>query len=89
MFYSAEAVLLSKNLRFSKHQAVIAAFGKHFAKPGILDKNLHRYLLDAFEERMESDYGPLGTIEQDMVDERLLQAEKFLREVELFLKGEE
>ncbi len=72
MLYSAEAVLLTKDLKFSKHQAVIAAFGKYFAKPEILDKRLHRYLLDAFEERLESDYGPFGTIEEEMVNERLL-----------------
>jgi uncharacterized protein (UPF0332 family) len=30
MFYTTEAVLLSKNLSFSKHSAVIAAFGKEF-----------------------------------------------------------
>ncbi len=89
MLYASEAVLLTKDLRFSKHQAVIAAFGRHFAKPEILDKRLHRYLLDAFEERLESDYGPFGTIEEEMVNERLLQTEKFLKEVEIFLGGEE
>jgi uncharacterized protein (UPF0332 family) len=39
MFYTAEAVLLTKNLSFSKHSAVIAAFGKEFVKPAILPKN--------------------------------------------------
>lgn len=28
MFYAAQAVLLSRGLRFSKHAAVIAAFGQ-------------------------------------------------------------
>ena len=31
MFGAAEALLLSKELSFSKHSAVIAAFGQHFA----------------------------------------------------------
>lgn len=29
MFYLASAILLKKGLNFSKHQAVVAAFGSH------------------------------------------------------------
>jgi uncharacterized protein (UPF0332 family) len=32
MFYIAEAILLDDELNYSKHSAVIAAFGKHFVK---------------------------------------------------------
>jgi len=45
MFYLTEALLLSKGLHFSSHSAVIAAFGKEFAKTGLLDPKFHRYLL--------------------------------------------
>ena len=34
MFYVAEAMLLEKDMSFSRHSAVIAAFGQHFAKTG-------------------------------------------------------
>ncbi|MDI6839555.1 MAG: HEPN domain-containing protein [bacterium] len=51
MFYCAEALLLTKNLSFSKHSAVIAVFGKHFTKTKLLSLNLHSYLLDAFKDR--------------------------------------
>ena len=37
IFYSTEALLLTKDLRFSKHSAVHAAFGEHFAKTGEVD----------------------------------------------------
>jgi uncharacterized protein (UPF0332 family) len=33
MFYLAEAFLEGEELSFSKHSAVIAAFGREFAKP--------------------------------------------------------
>lgn len=36
MYYSAEAFLLTKELAFSKHSAVIATFGKEFIKNRIL-----------------------------------------------------
>lgn len=47
MFYTAEALLFSKNLSFSSHSAVIAAFGKEFVKTKIIDAKFHRYLIDA------------------------------------------
>ncbi len=36
MFYIAEILLFSKGLTFSSHSAVISAFGKEFAKTGLL-----------------------------------------------------
>jgi uncharacterized protein (UPF0332 family) len=45
MFYVAEAFLLNKGLAFGKHSAVIAAFGEHFTKTGIVPPEFHRYLM--------------------------------------------
>ena len=56
MFYAAQALLLSKGLSFSKHSAVIAAFGQHFAKPGHLPAEFHRYLIEAHDSRNVGDY---------------------------------
>ena len=47
IFYLAEAMLLTKGLTFSKHSAVVAAFGKEFAKKGLLDPKFHRYIIQA------------------------------------------
>ena len=56
MFYLAEALLLSKELTFSSHSATIAAFGKEFAKSGLLDPKFHRFLIDAQERREVGHY---------------------------------
>jgi uncharacterized protein (UPF0332 family) len=56
MFYCAEAMLLSKDMRFSKHSAVVAFFGKEFVKSGLLPEDLYGYLLKGFRERQLSDY---------------------------------
>ena len=45
MFYLAEALLLRKGLHFSSHSAVIASFGKEFAKTGDLDPRFHQNLI--------------------------------------------
>jgi uncharacterized protein (UPF0332 family) len=65
MFYAAEALLLDYGWAYSSHSAVIAAFGKEFAKTHILDPKLHRYLLDAQDIRNLGDYGVgIGVTEQ-------------------------
>lgn len=70
MFYAAEALLLDQDLSFSKHSAVISAFGQRFVKTGILDSSLHRHLLEAFDLRNLGDYGAVHDI--DIVDARIV-----------------
>ena len=38
MFFATEAVILTKDLRFSGHRGVLSAFGQHFVKTGIFSK---------------------------------------------------
>ncbi|MEM3086318.1 MAG: HEPN domain-containing protein [Halobacteria archaeon] len=56
MFYLAEAALLTLDLSYSKHSAVISAFGERFIKPGVFPRNLHESLRKAFEKRGIGDY---------------------------------
>jgi uncharacterized protein (UPF0332 family) len=56
MFYIAEALLLSRGLAYSKHSAVIAAFGREFAKAGVVPPEFHAHLRAASEARNISDY---------------------------------
>lgn len=43
-FYTAEALLLSKGLSYSRHSQVVAQFGRNFAKTEELDAGYHRLL---------------------------------------------
>lgn len=47
MFYITQAFLEEKELSFSSHSAVISAFGREFAKTGIVPTKFHRQLIDA------------------------------------------
>lgn len=78
MFYVAQALLLSKGLSFSKHSAVIAAFGKHIAHPGIVPVEFHRHLIDAQEARLIGDYAPEARLTEPDVATLLAQAEAFV-----------
>ena len=85
MFYVAEALLHERGKRFSKHSAVHAAFGEAFAKPALLDPKYHRWLLDAFDLRLQDDYEVAGMITEHLVQEMLEQARSFLDAARLFL----
>lgn len=43
MFYAAEALLEGEAMAFSKHSAVIAAFGQHFARTGKAPVEFHQF----------------------------------------------
>src|SRR5689334_16776559 len=60
IFYLAQALLLSKGLTFSSHSAVVAAYGKEFAKTGLLESKFHRYIIDAQQLRQTGHYGDEG-----------------------------
>lgn len=78
MFYVAEAFLLEDGLAFSKHSAVIAAFGERFAKTGRVPAEFHRYLLDGQDRRNAGDYGLGPELSRTDADEQIARAEQFL-----------
>ena len=82
MFYTAEAVLLTKNLSFSKHSAVIAAFGKEFVKPAILPKKLREYLVSAFDIRQLGDYGAPGSVNKERAQSLIEETKEFIETIE-------
>jgi len=79
MFYIAEAFLLTKGLTFSSHSAVMAAFGREFAKSGLVDAKFHRYLLDAEDMRHAGDYDIEPPLTAEQVTDVLAWAEEFLQ----------
>lgn len=78
MFYIAEAFLEGEGLSFSKHSAVIAAFGREFAKPQRVPPDFHRFLIEAQELRTAGDYGQLNAVTIDQSAEQIDRAEQFL-----------
>jgi uncharacterized protein (UPF0332 family) len=87
MFYAAGALLLEKSIRVKRHSAVIAAFGREFARPGLLPCELHRWLQEAFEARNESDYEIHGEVLPKAAKTHIERAERFLKQVRNYLKA--
>ena len=85
MFYCAEALLLEKQKAFSKHSAVIAAFGSEYAKPGLVPRELHRHLIEAAGMREDGDYDVDAIIGDSDCTEQLARARTFLDHAEAYL----
>jgi uncharacterized protein (UPF0332 family) len=79
MFYLAEAFLLGKDLAFSKHSAVHAAFGEHFVRTGIVPAELHRALIHGMEVRQTGDYDYTKEVSAEEALEQIANAERFLQ----------
>lgn len=92
MYSSALALLLKKSISPKTHEGTLRQLAKEYVKTGLLSKETYGYLYDARETRNDSSYGYSKTFTEEDAEELILQAEKFINEVEtllwFFLKGE-
>ena len=86
MFYVVEALLLTKNLSYSSHKAVITHFAREFIKPGIFEKKHFDALTKTFELRQNGDYEPQEVISRQHAEEAIKNAKEFLEEAKRYLK---
>lgn len=87
MFYAAEAALLTKQLQFAKHSAVIANFNREFVKSGRLQSHMFKALEKGFTLRNQGDYGILP-LDPEEADSLLAQTRTFLEEIRRLLEAE-
>lgn len=86
MFYVAEALLLEKGLAFSSHSAIIANFGREFAKTKTLNPKFHNYLIKSQDRRNIGDYAIGSHLTEEEVREMLTWAREFLKAGENYLE---
>ena len=81
MFYTAQAMLLIKQLSFSSHKSVISAFGEQFVKTEIFPKNMGRDLNRAFMKRQLSDYEYSFIITKEEAQDTLRSGNDFVETI--------
>ncbi len=86
MLHAAQALLRERNLRYRKHASVHASYGEAFAKTGLLDPKYHRWLLDAFDDRLRGDYDIDVAFDRESVTKRIEQAREFVGAARRFLE---
>ena len=88
IFYAANAVLATSGLSRSKHAGVIAAFRRHFVKPGIIEIEYSRIYGRVMDNRHVSDYEIQLPIDAQVAEEDLHDAERFVTRIEQLLRQE-
>ncbi|HHP7243546.1 MAG TPA: HEPN domain-containing protein [Elainellaceae cyanobacterium] len=78
MFYVAEAFLEGEGLSFSKHSAVISAFGREFVKSQRISTDFHRFLIEAQALRIAGDYGQPNAVTSEQAAEQIDRADQFV-----------
>ena len=85
MFLSAKALLVKEGYDVSSHRSLISIFGREFVKNGDFDNEIAKYLSGTQSLRDNADYDAIDTISKEIAHERIVQAEKFIKEAERFL----
>ena len=86
MMHTAEALLFEeKDLSFNKHGDIHGAYGMYFAKTKTIDPKFHRWLLDAFDQRIVGDYDVSSGLDNESVSEMIEQAREFLQAAQTHL----
>ena len=78
MLYVAQCFLEGESLSFSKHSAVIAAFGQHFARTGRIPVEFHRYLIEGQALRQTGDYGQRHAVTVEQAEIQIERAQEFI-----------
>jgi uncharacterized protein (UPF0332 family) len=81
MFYSAQAILLTKKISVSTHKGLITTFGEIFIKTGILPKELGRELNRAYQKRQLGDYEYTLIISAEEAKQMLVEGKKFIETI--------
>jgi len=89
MFHAARAALAARELHFAKHSGVISAFGSELAKSGLIPVQMHRHLIDAFNDRLKATYDYEMIVAEAKAAKTLQRAEEFVAAIEEFLRDSE
>lgn len=85
MFYSVQALLVSRKVSFSKHGQVKAYFNREMVKTGIFPTEMGRLYNKAFEYRQKFDYIDFSSPDREIVSEYLEKAIYFVSNIQEYL----
>ena len=85
MFYVTEALLAFLGHSYRKHSAVIAAFGREYAKSGRLDPKFHQWLVAAQNYRNIGDYGIEAHVSRGDAELVCIWAQEFIEAAKAYL----
>ena len=86
VLHAAKAALAMEGIDAQSHVAVRRKFGLNLVKTGKIEKDFAQILTKEKEDRELSDYNIHIEIERDTAEKRVVDAEKFVKRIETFLR---
>ena len=86
MFFSTEALLLTKSLAPKSHSGLISLFGEHFVKTNIFSREMGRQLNRAYDKRLMGDYGTAIIIDTNEAKGLLNIGQDFIKNIADYLE---
>lgn len=80
-FYAVSALLLTDDLRSSRHSGVRSIFTQRYVKTGVVSVEQGHFYQVLFERRQEGDYHDLVTFERGQVEQWYQDAISFVDEI--------
>jgi hypothetical protein len=84
VLHAAKSVLILCNVDAHTHDGVRSMFGLHFIKPGKIEKEYAKILVDELESRVMVDYDASIKIEKEEAEKSVNDAEKFVIRMESY-----
>ena len=88
MYHAAKAALATVNVFPKTHEGVVSEFGKKLVLAGTFPKELGKNLADAKAARETYEYSVTATTDKKEAETVLLNAQKFVKTIEKYLKKE-
>lgn len=88
VFHSLQAILLTKNLSFSKHSAVLSAFNKEFIYSKVFGKDFYTKIARLFKDRQIGDYEYEKTIDRESSNADVTDAKLIINAIREYLEKE-
>lgn len=85
MFYAIQALLVLRDVSFSKHGKVKGYFNREFIKTGILPVDLGRLYNKTFEYRQKFDYVDFTSPEPSLISDYIESAKAFVDQIETYV----
>jgi len=87
VFHILQAVLLTKNLSFSKHSGVISAFSKYFLKEKLFPEDYSNHINRLKKDREISDYNYYQEIDEEESENNLNIAERIIQTITEYINN--
>lgn len=86
MFHAARAILFSKGVKAKTHRGTISLFGEKIVKEGVLSRKFADMLRKALDLRQKSDYELYAELNEELVEEVIKNAGKFVEKIKELLE---